>query len=233
MISLVTRDYKIFFDFIDTDSGNPKTEPFSQRKRIKAYLFELDTEIKSIIPRANYEHDTYAANIEVHDDKGMLFLIEQKPSITPSWLGANIVDIRSDLQEEFFKLGIPRKYRLYRAVCCVDPRIIMAHTLVWWRCPLNDEEKMDALGDAFTPPPSYQEAERWLIDNQFIGENALHENREPGRSVYPFYTPKTFKNLPEKYLKAIDKICEFIKNDNSLSKEEKELEIKRWRIPKE
>ena len=54
MISLVTRNYKNFFDFIDFDSGNPKTEPFSQRKRIKAYLFEINTEIKAIIPRANH-----------------------------------------------------------------------------------------------------------------------------------------------------------------------------------
>lgn len=84
MISLVTRDYKNFFDFIDFDSGNPKTEPFFERKRIKAYLFEINTEIKAIIPRANHGQETYAANIEAHDEKRMLFLIEQKPSITPS-----------------------------------------------------------------------------------------------------------------------------------------------------
>lgn len=53
MISLVTRGYYNCFSFIDTDSGKPKTEPFSQRKRIKAYLFEINTEIKAIIPRAN------------------------------------------------------------------------------------------------------------------------------------------------------------------------------------
>ena len=72
---------------------------------------------------------------------------------------------------------------------------------------------MKLLEEAFTPPPNYEEAETWLTNNQFIGKNALNEDGYPGRAVYAFEIPKTFKNLPEKYIQAIDKICDLIKND--------------------
>ena len=92
---------------------------------------------------------------------------------------------------------------------------------------------MKLLEEAFTPPPNYEEAETWLTNNQFIGKNALHEDGYPGRAVYAFEIPKTFKNLPEKYIQAIDKICALIKNDETLSKEKREYAINKWRIPKE
>ena len=92
---------------------------------------------------------------------------------------------------------------------------------------------MKLLEEAFTPPPNYEEAETWLTNNQFIGKNALNEDGYPGRAVYAFEIPKTFKNLPEKYIQAIDKICDLIKNDETLSKEKREYAINKWRIPKE
>ena len=205
----------------------------SKGEDVKPYYFEINKEIKSIYPCKNEGQETYPANIEIYDDIGRMFAIIQKPPVTTYGLGARIADVREDVLQEFFDIGVPRDDLIYNSVCCVDPRIIMVHALVWWRCTYNDEEKMKLLGEAFTPPPSYEEAEKWLIDNQFIGENALHENGYPGRAVYAFKKPKTFKNLPEKYIQAVDKICELIKNDDTMPKEEKEYWIKAWRIPKE
>ena len=205
----------------------------SKGEDAKPCFFEINKEIKSIYPCKNEGYDTYPANIEIYDDIGRMFTIIQKPPVTAYGLGANIIDVREDILQEFFDLGVPRDIPIFKSVCCVDPRIIMVHALVWWRCTYNDEEKMKLLGEAFTPPPSYQEAEKWLIDNQFIGENALHENDYPGRAVYAFEKPKTFKKLPEKYIQAVDKICELIKNDENETQEYKKYWLKAWRIPKE
>ena len=200
----------------------------------RSYFFEIDTEIKSIFPcKSGVYPGAYTANIEIYDEIGRMFTVIQKPPVTPYFLGAMIDDERKDLQEEFSNLVASREISIFDSACCVDPRIIMSHTLVWWRCPYKDEEKIKILGEAFTPPPTYEEAEKWLTDNRFIGPNALHEDGYPGQYVYAFETPRTFKNLPEKYLHAIDKICELIKNDETLSKEDKEYEINQWRIPKE
>ena len=69
-----------------------------------------------------------------------------------------------------------------------------------------------------------------LIVNQFIGENALQEDGYPGRAVYAFETPRSFKNLPEKYVKAIEKICDIVKKNK-----DKKLDgysLNDWRIQK-
>ncbi len=196
-------------------------------------FFEIDTEIKSVFPcKSEAYPGAYTANIEIYDEIGRMFTIIRKPPVTPYYLGAMISYVRKDLQEEFFELGASREIPIFDSACCVDPRIIMVHTLVWWRCPYNEEERIKLLGEAFTPPPTYEEAQKWLVDNRFIGPNALREDGYPGRWVYAFDTPKTFKNLPEKYLQAIDKICELIEKDETLSKEEKESDINDWRIPK-
>lgn len=223
MISIVKRNVRNCFFYYK----------ISKDEIIESSFFEITKEIKSIRPIKQVAYETYPANIEINDNIGRMFTIVQKPPVTAYGLGCKIDDVREDVLQEFFDLGVAKDDSIYDAVCCVDPRIIMVHALVWWRCPYNDEEKMKLLGEAFTPPPSYEEAEKWLIDNQFIGENALHEEGYPGRTVYAFETPKSFKNLPEKYLQAVDKICDFIKNDETMSKEKKEFWIKRWRIPKE
>ena len=196
---------------------------------MESSFFEITKEIKSIKPFEQVAYDTYPAKIEVNDDIGRMFSVVQKPPVTSYGLGSRITDVRKDVLQELFDLGVPKNEPIFNSVCCVDPRVIMAHSLVWWRCPHSDEV-MEILGEAFTPPPSYEEAEKWLTDNQFIGENALQEDGYPGRSVYAFDTPKTFKNLPEKYLQAIDKICELVKKNKDKNMDGYSLND--WRIQK-
>ena len=196
--------------------------------------FELDGEISSIVPLKPNPHD-FNAVIGVYDTKGLVFEVAQNPSFTPSYLAVSVCRVRKEIQKEFFeKTG----KKLIGTIIdfqgmCIDPRVIMVHILTWWRCPFDDIEKIKIMGEAFTPPPTYEESIKWLTDNLFIGPNALHEEGYYGRMVSAFRRPLVFKNLPEKYLQAIDKICEFIKNDETMSKEEKEYWVKRWRIPKE
>lgn len=201
----------------------------SEEKRVESTFFEITKDIKSIKPFEQVAYDTYPAKIEVNDDIGRMFSVVQKPPITSYGLGCRITDVRKDVLQELFDLGVPNDYSINKSVCCVDPRVIMAHSLIWWRCP-HRKETMEILGEAFTPTPNYEEAEKWLIDNQFIGENALQEDGYPGRSVYAFDTPKTFKNLPEKYVKAIEKICAIVKKNK-----DKKLDgysLNDWRIQK-
>ena len=195
---------------------------------MESSFFEITKDIKSIRPFEQVACETYPANIEVNDDIGRMFSVVQKPPVTSYGLGCQITNVRKDVLQELFDLGIPKDVSLYKSVCCVDPRVIMVHTLVWWRCP-HSKETMEILGEAFTPPPSYEEAEQWLIDNQFIGKNALQEDGYPGRAVYAFETPKSFKNLPEKYVKAIEKICELVKKNKNMDG----YSLNDWRIHKE
>ena len=207
---------------------------FKKRSFYVPPYFEIDGDIKSIVPLKPNPHD-FNAVIGVYDAKGLVFEVAQNPSFTPYYLAVSVCRARREIQKEFLeKTG---KKLIGEIIdfqgMCVDPRVIMVHILTWWRCPFDDIEKIKIMGEAFTPPPTYDASMKWLTENSFIGPRALHEGGMHGRGVYAFDTPKTFKNLPEKYLQAIDKICDLILNDNTLSKEEKELEIKRWRIPKE
>ena len=196
--------------------------------------FEIDGDIKSIVPLKPNPHD-FNAVIGVYDTKGLVFEVAQNPSFTPSYLAVSVCRVRKEIQKEFFeKTG---KKLIGEIIdfqgMCVDPRVIMVHVLTWWRCPFSDIEKIKIMGEAFTPSPTYEESMKWLTDNSFIGPNALHEGGRPGRDVYAFETPQTFKNLPEKYLQVVDKICELIKNDENLTQEQKERRLNQWRIPKE
>lgn len=207
---------------------------FKKRSFYVPPYFEIDGDIKSIVPLKPNPHD-FNAVIGVYDAKGLIFEVAQNPSFTPSYLAVSVCRVRKETQKEFLeKTG---KKLIGEIIdfqgMCVDPRVIMVHILTWWRCPFSDIKKIKIMGEAFMPPPSYEESKKWLTDNQFIGKNALREEGYPGRSVYAFDTPQTFKNLPEKYLKAIDKICELIKNDENLTQEQKERRLNQWRIPKE
>ena len=102
----------------------------SKGEDAKPCFFEINKEIKSIYPCKNEGYDTYPANIEIYDDIGRMFTIIQKPPVTAYGLGANIIDVREDILQEFFDLGVPRDIPIFKSVCCVDPRIIMVHTLV-------------------------------------------------------------------------------------------------------
>ena len=196
--------------------------------------FELKGEISSIVPLKPNPHD-FNAVIGVYDAKGLVFEVAQNPSLTPSYLAVSVCRVRKEIQKEFFeKTG----QKLLATVCnyrgmCLDPRVIMVHILTWWRCPFCDIEKIKIMGEAFTPPPTYEESTKWLTDNRFIGTDALHEEGYSGRIVSAFDKPIVFKNLPEKYVQGIDKICDLIKNDENIDKDIKEQMIKAWRIPKE
>ncbi len=198
------------------------------------HAFVLDSEIKILRPIENLSRKTHIPNIEIFDDKGHLFSVSQRPTIVPLCLWVEIEEMRKDLKKEIIeKTGVDIKHDWTEdIICCVDPRVLMIHILEWWRCPFTDNSKFEILNEAYASPLSYEEAEKWLTDNRFLGPKALRDEGYPGRRVRPFETPKTFKNLPEKFLQAIEKICELIKNDDTLSKKEKEIEINRWRIPK-
>lgn len=64
--------------------------------------FEIDGDIKSIVPLKPNPHD-FNAVIGVYDTKGLVFEVAQNPYFTPSYLAVSVCRVRKEIQKEFFE----------------------------------------------------------------------------------------------------------------------------------
>lgn len=134
-----------------------------------------------------------------------LFNMYGNPDYVASMLGGVGYCISEEFRSEYMDLAIKNHYSEdIEFGVCVDPRVIMASVFVYLAAPSWDF--IDILNEAMNPLPPYEEAEKWLWDNDFT--TPKHGKKPIGRVIEVGENPAHFVNIPPKIKKALLKIRE-------------------------
>lgn len=134
-----------------------------------------------------------------------LFNMCGNPDYAASMLGCRLYCKSNELEKEYAELAREKACEedMHFGVC-VDPRVIMMSVFVYLAAPSWDF--IEILNEAMNPLPSYEEAEKWLWDNDFT--TPKHGKKPIGRVIEVGENPAHFVNIPPRIKKALLKIRE-------------------------